>query len=306
MMEPLSGRLQAWQQGGEWMSWRGQRVFYRKTGAGPALLLVHGYPVGSYDWHAIWTDLAQYFTLIAPDMLGHGFSDKPFQGHYDLACHAEMHDALLLHLNISSCRVIAFDLGVSVVQEMLAQRQEGIGLPTIEALILLNGGVCPEAYQPRLLQKLLVTRLGPWLGPCVTKRMFEKTISRMYAGQATAPAPQLLDDFWALLCHAEGQAVAHRVGAFWQERKMRSARLLGALLESGVPLRLINGAADPNSGAHMVEAFLRHSPGADVVSLPTIGHWPQIQAPEQVLEATLAFFGTVPSISSAYEKEHPT
>jgi pimeloyl-ACP methyl ester carboxylesterase len=54
-------------------------------------------------------------------------------------------------------------------------------------------------------------------------------------------------------------------------------------------LRLINGAADPNSGAHMVRAFRQHRPDADVVSLEGIGHWPQIQAPEQVAQAMLAF-----------------
>ena len=290
MSAHLSDRLLAWQQGGQWMDWRGQQVFYRIAGAGPALLLLHGYPVGSYDWHAVWADLAKHFTLIAPDMLGHGFSGKPIDGDYSLAAHAQMHDALLQHLGISSCRVIAFDLGVSVAQEMLAKRQEQKGLPNIDALVLLNGGVCPEAYQPRLIQKLLVTRFGAWIGPRITQKMFEQTIVRMYCGHDAAPAQDLLDDFWELLRHGQGQAVAHRVGAFWQERKELSARLLGELLSGDVPLRLINGLADPNSGAHMVQAFLQHRPGADVVSLPTSGHWPQIQAPEQVIQASSEFF----------------
>jgi pimeloyl-ACP methyl ester carboxylesterase len=286
----LSPRLLAWQQGGQWMDWQGQRVFYRVAGSGPALLLVHGYPVGSYDWHAVWNDLAAHFTLIAPDMLGHGFSGKPLQGDYSLAAHAQLHDALLAYLGIASCRVMAFDLGVSVAQEMLAQRQDKAGLPSIEALVLLNGGVCPQAYQPRLIQKLLVTRLGAWLGPRISQQMFERTIVRMYQGHQDSPSQDLLDDCWELLQWGQGQAVAHRVGAFWQERKALSARLLGALLSSGVPLRLINGAADPNSGAHMVKAFLQHAPTADVVSLPPIGHWPQIQAPAQVVQASLEFY----------------
>lgn len=290
MSAPLSDRLLAWQQGGQWMDWRGQRVFYRMAGSGPALLLVHGYPVGSYDWHAVWSELSKHFTLIAPDMLGHGFSDKPVQGDYRLTARAQMHDALLRQLGIASCCVTAFDLGVSVAQEMLAQRQEQLGLPSIDAMILLNGGVCPEAYQPRLIQKLPITRLGSWIGPRISKRMFEKTIVQMYSGQDAAPTQYLLDDFWELLRYSQGQEAAHRVGVFWHERKALSSRLLGALLQSSMPLRLINGAADPNSGAHMVRAFLQHAPAADVVSLPTMGHWPQIQAPQQVLAASLEFF----------------
>jgi pimeloyl-ACP methyl ester carboxylesterase len=285
----LSPQLQAWQKGGQWMDWRGKRVFYRLAGKGPALLLVHGYPVGSYDWHAIWVGLLPYFTLVAPDMLGHGFSDKPMDGDYSLAAHAQMHDALLAHLGITMCQVIAFDLGVSVAQEMLAQRHENLNLPQMESLILLNGGVCPEAYQPRLIQRLLLTRFGPWLGPRVPKSIFSSALASMYSGDGAEPPNALLDDFWTLLCYGKGQAVAHRVGAFWKERKALNERLLGALLRSKIRLRLINGSADPNSGEHMVRAFLQRAPNASVMRLPGVGHWPQIQASEHVLIASLLF-----------------
>lgn len=275
------------------MDWQGERIFFKRAGSGPALLLVHGYPVGSYDWHTLWEELAAHFTVIAADMLGHGFSGKPLQGNYSLRAHAQMHDALLAHLGIHQCQVMAFDLGVSVAQEMLAQRKETAGLPMIEGLILLNGGVCPEAYQPRLIQRLMLTRIGPWLGPRVPQKMFSKTIVQMYQGHSNAPSESLLNDFWALFCHGAGQTVAHRVGAFWQERKALSARLIGALATSDIRLRLINGSADPNSGEHMVRAYLRHQPRADVVRLPGIGHWPQLQAPHDVLRASLTFLKSI-------------
>ena len=114
-------------------------------------------------------------------------------------------------------------------------------------------------------------------------------LPQIYQGHSDAPSEELLDDFWALFCHGEGQAVAHRVGAFWQERKALRARLLGALLTSGARLRLINGSADPNSGVHMVRAYLQHPARADVVRLPRVGHWPQLQAPRDVLDASLMF-----------------
>jgi pimeloyl-ACP methyl ester carboxylesterase len=288
MNAPLSARLSAWLQGGQWMDWRGRKVFYRKSGQGPALLLVHGYPVGSYDWHAVCETLQRYFTVIAPDMLGHGFSDKPLDGDYSLGAHARMHDALLHHLRVTRCQVMACDLGVSVVQEMLAQRIEKPILPNLDGIILLNGGMCPQAYQPRLIQRLLLTQMGSWLGPRVPKSMFAATIERMYCGHFHSP-DTLVDDFWALLNYGQGRAVAHHVGAFWHERKAHSDRLLGALLHIKTRLRLINGSADPNSGEHMVKAFLAHAPDADVVRLPGIGHWPQIQAPDQVLLASLLF-----------------
>jgi pimeloyl-ACP methyl ester carboxylesterase len=54
--------------------------------------------------------------------------------------------------------------------------------------------------------------------------------------------------------------------------------------ETAVPMRLIDGPADPNSGRHMAKRYLEVIPDADVVMLDdAIGHWPQIEAPEAVL-----------------------
>lgn len=51
--------------------------------------------------------------------------------------------------------------------------------------------------------------------------------------------------------------------------------------------RLVNGADDPNSGRHMVERYRDLVPDADIVLLDGVGHWPQIEAPQAVLQATL-------------------
>lgn len=286
----MNSRLQTWRDAGRLLTVAGRRIFVRTGGNGPPLLLIHGYPVGSYDWHAVWPLLENHYFLIAPDMPGHGFSDKSLRGDYSLAAHAATHDALLGQLGITACHVVACDLGVSVVQEMLAQRADADQprQANLWSLALLNGGLCPQAYQPRAIQRLLASPLGAWLGPRIPRSAFENTVRTLY-GDSPPPSDALLDDFWTLLSVGDGRLATHRVGAFWRERLALQERLLGALLGSGLPLRLINGAADPNSGAHMVRAFRLHRPDADVVSLEGIGHWPQIQAPEPVAEALHSF-----------------
>ena len=80
-MGELRGVLaDAWLAAGSAFDFRGHRVFYRREGSGPALVLVHGYPTSSWDWAKIWAPLAARFDVIAPDMLGFGFSAKP-RGH---------------------------------------------------------------------------------------------------------------------------------------------------------------------------------------------------------------------------------
>lgn len=287
----MSPQLQHWKQAGQFFEWQGRRIFYRMAGQGPYLLLVHGYPVSSYDWHRVWDDLSVDFTLVAPDMLGMGFSDKPRDHAYRIAQHAQMHAALLTHLQIKQTRVVAYDLGVSVAQEMLASQLDGSVLPSITDITFLNGGICPEAYRPRWIQKLLATPAGDWLGPKIPQTMFNKTLRQLFGAQ-TQPSTELLADFWALYTHNDGRAINHRVGRFWLDRLEQRDRLVNATTSASSPLRLINGAADPNSGWHMAMAFQQLRPDVPVIKLEGIGHWPQIEDARRVaheIKANLIF-----------------
>jgi pimeloyl-ACP methyl ester carboxylesterase len=59
-------------------------------------------------------------------------------------------------------------------------------------------------------------------------------------------------------------------------------------------MRFINGLLDPISGAHMVVRYRELVPNPDVVELPDIGHYPQLEAPDAVLAAILEHFGRAP------------
>jgi pimeloyl-ACP methyl ester carboxylesterase len=73
-----------------------------------------------------------------------------------------------------------------------------------------------------------------------------------------------------------------------QRRRLRE-RWVQAMQRGGVPLRVIDGEIDPISGAHMVERYQQLIPNADTVLLANIGHYPQVEAPVQVLKHYLAF-----------------
>ena len=65
----------------------GDQVVYRAVGKGPVLLLVHGMAGSSVTWRHVMPALAERFTVLAPDLLGQGQSDKP-RGDYSLGAHA--------------------------------------------------------------------------------------------------------------------------------------------------------------------------------------------------------------------------
>ncbi|HEY3829773.1 MAG TPA: alpha/beta hydrolase [Solirubrobacteraceae bacterium] len=287
--------LERWKAKGEYFDYLGFDVFFVKEGAGPNLLLVHGYPFNSYDWSGIWTELTSHFTVIAPDMLGMGFSEKPAAYEYSVHDHADMHEALLRKLGVSACHVLCHDVGVSVVQEMLARHEEqSSSVPPhdslgIDSITYLNGGLFYEAYTPRLAQTLASrTPLGGVLAglrrTSVSRKLTTRTIAEMF-GPHTKPSPELFVKFHEILEYNDGKRVLHKVGRFMLDRERHRNRWVQAMRNTSVPMRLINGPYDPNSGQHMADRYLELIPAPDVILLdPTIGHWPQIEAPEAVVE----------------------
>jgi pimeloyl-ACP methyl ester carboxylesterase len=296
----MDAELERWKAAGQFFDYLGFDIFYRidglPLGEGPALLLIHGYPFNSYDWALIWPTLTQRFTVIAPDMIGMGFSDKPVAYGYSVPDHADMHEALLEHLNVESCHVLAHDLGDSVGQELLARHEFGdwtYRAVRFESITWLNGGLFNETYTPRTMQKLMsATPLGdimsPLQGSRLSRRLLAPTINEMF-GPNTKPSPQMMETFHQILDYNDGKRVLHKVGRFLGDRYVHRNRWVRAMRRTTVPMRLIDGPIDPNSGRHMADRYAEVIPNADVVMLADdIAHWPQLEAPEAVLEHFLA------------------
>ncbi|MBF6182898.1 alpha/beta fold hydrolase [Nocardia otitidiscaviarum] len=285
----MRAELEHWLTAGKFFPFSGYRVFYRRSGRGPALLLIHGYPFNSFDWHRIWFRLTERYDVLAPDMLGMGFSDKPLRHHYSVLEHADMHEALLRAQGVEEVLILAHDLGVSVVQEMLARRITDPALPRIRAVAFLNGGLFPEVYRPRLVQRVLSSPAGDVLGPLLPPPLLRLAVREVF-GPDTKPSAADMRDFLDIVEYNHGRWVNHKVGRFTLERVRYRERWVEPLAKAVVPLRFINGAVDPNSGAHMAARYREVVPDPDVVSLDRIGHWPQLEAPEATFEAADAFF----------------
>jgi pimeloyl-ACP methyl ester carboxylesterase len=301
MSQELNPELERWKAKGRRFDYLGFDVFYVSEGAGPYLLLVHGYPFSSFDWARIWQALTERFTVIAPDMLGMGFSEKPVRYEYSVHDHADMHEALLEHLDVSECHVLAHDIGDSVAQEMLARKERGEQSARgvqINSITWLNGGLFNETYRPRPIQTLLSsTPLGEvaarYRRVLLSSTVLERAVGELF-GPRTKPSPELLEQFQQVMDYNDGRRVTHKVGRFVLDRHRHRNRWVRAMRETSVPMRLIDGPYDPNSGRHMADRYRELIPDPDVVLLDDeIGHWPQIEDPEAVLRHFLEFFENV-------------
>ena len=76
--QPALQAIETWRAGGATFDWNGQDIWYRDEGGAdrPVLVMIHGFPTASWDWHKVWQPLAARYRLIACDMLGFGSALK--------------------------------------------------------------------------------------------------------------------------------------------------------------------------------------------------------------------------------------
>ncbi|MEV6738236.1 alpha/beta hydrolase [Streptomyces sp. NPDC051104] len=122
----------------------GYRRAYRLAGQGPALVLIHGIGDSSATWAELIPDLARTHTVLAPDLLGHGASDKP-RADYSVAAYANGVRDLLTTLGIESATLVGHSLGGGVAMQFAYQFPE-----RTERLILVSAGGVGREVNPVL------------------------------------------------------------------------------------------------------------------------------------------------------------
>ncbi|WP_037412805.1 alpha/beta fold hydrolase [Silanimonas lenta] len=291
--DPGFFELGHWREGGEHIPTPLGRLFVRRQTEPrlPVLLLLHGFPSASWDWAPLWEPLSKHFSLLALDFLGFGDSAKPKRHRYTIIEQAELCEWLLRREGAWDYHVLAHDYGDTVAQELLArQLDRRKPRPQLRSVLFLNGGIFPEAHRPRPIQRLLATPLlGPLLARLSTRRRFAASLRSVF-GPDTPPDPRLVDGLWQLLETEDGRRVLPDLSGYLKERRQLRARWVGALERVAVPMALVNGSADPVSGAHAAQRWRELLGEDDLVELPGIGHYPHVEAPAQVLEAGLRFW----------------
>ncbi len=122
----------------------GHDVSYRMAGEGPAIVLIHGIAGSSTTWKSVMPRLAEHYTVIAPDLLGHGQSAKP-RGDYSLGAYASGIRDLLAVLGRERVTLIGHSLGGGVAMQFAYQFPEWA-----ERLVLVASGGLGKEVSPML------------------------------------------------------------------------------------------------------------------------------------------------------------
>lgn len=296
--------LAEWHRAGERHEIFGREVFVvdsgdtaGRGGSDSVLLLVHGFPTSSFDFHRIFERLAESHRVIAHDHLGFGFSDKPLDYSYSLVEQAEVAAELWWRLGVRRAHLVAHDYGTSVATELLVRRERSSLPIQLQSVTLSNGSIHLELAKLRLTQRLLRNRLsGPWLARVAGSGFFKRRLRALW-GDPRRIDDDDLDALWLALERDGGRGLLPRISRYLDERVRYRERWVGALERLDLPAHILWGRLDPIAVPAVAEALAAEIPEAELTWLDGIGHFPMLEAPERWVEEVLRFVGAQRELS---------
>jgi pimeloyl-ACP methyl ester carboxylesterase len=268
----------------------GHRVSYRRAGSGPALLLLHGITDSSATWEGVAPALADHFTLIAPDLLGHGESATP-RGDYSLGAHASGARDLLTALGIERVTVVGHSLGGGIAMQFAYQFPE-----RCERLVLVSsGGLGREVH---LLLRAAALPGADYVLPALTSAGL-MTVGRGVGGLLKrlrlAPGEdlQVLAQGFASLDNAGSrQAFLHTVRAVIEPSGQRVSAADRLSLAALLPSLIVWGERDSIIPVEHGLAAHEAMPGSRFETFPGAGHMPHDADPERFAALLIDFCTT--------------
>jgi len=254
-------------------------------GQGPVLLLLHGTGAATHSWRDLLPVLAQDFTVIAPDLPGHGFTSQPDRAGMSLPGMARGVASLLDKLGLQPDYAAGHSAGAAILAEMcLAERIAP------KALVSLNGAMLPLPFHGVA---------APLMGPIAKLFASNPLVPMLFAWQAAdgAVVRKLLhgtgskidaegERFYTRLARRSGHAgAALTMMAHWDLKTF--AQRLGRLK---TPLLLVVGGNDlsiPPSDAQRIKLLL---PRAEITVLPGLGHLAHEERPAKTADLLRGFF----------------
>ena len=259
----------------------GDRIAYRDTGQGPALLLIHGMAGSSATWEAITPQLAKKYRVIAPDLLGHGESAKP-RGDYSLGAFAALLRDLLDELGVHRATVIGQSLGGGIAMQFAYQHREHC-----ERLALIgSGGLGPDlSPMLRILSAPGAEFVLPVVAPQWVLNAGNKLGSWLTSAGIQAPrAGQMWQAYSSLSDSETRQAFLRTLRSVVDHRGQAVSALNKLHLTADLPALLIWG--DRDRIIPVAHSYAAHDAltGSRLEVLEGVGHFPHVEAPTAVAD----------------------
>ena len=264
----------------------GYKVFAIQEGSGPDLVLLHGFPSSSHDFAAALPWLTQRYRVTLWDHLGFGFSDKPADAavSYSLLDQARRAGEIAAQLGVRRARLVGHDMGLTIAVEMLCRQEEGTLPLELESLVLCNASHLIELAHLTPVQEALMTEEGAReFAEHYDPERFAQGFRFLWADPSRTPEVDLRAiAYW--MCWNGGLEVIGRIARYNLERRQFAERWRSIFQRVRLPMRIVWGDRDPIAVLE-IGRRLAEMAQAPLVVLENVGHYPQMEAPQQWAEA---------------------
>jgi pimeloyl-ACP methyl ester carboxylesterase len=279
------------------VSIHGHEVGFRMQGDGPAVLLIHGIAGSSATWRDIMPALSEHYTVIAPDLIGHGQSAKP-PGDYSLGAQASGLRDLLAVLGVERATVIGHSFGGGVALQMAYQYPH-----CCDRLVLVDsGGLGREVTWLLRLATLPGSEyVMPVLFPSFI-RDAGNSVSRFLGGLGfrNPHVAEMWSAYSSLTEAASRQTFLRTVRSVMDPGGQSVSAMDRLYLGAHLPTLIVWGEDDaiiPVSHAHAAHEAI---PGSRLEIIEGAGHFPHVEEPSRFAEAVVEFMRTTePADASA-------
>lgn len=265
----------------------GHLVSYRTAGTGPVLVLVHGITGRAEQWDAVIPHLAERFTVVAPDLLGHGRSAKP-RGDYSLGAFASGIRDLLIALGHDRATVVGHSLGGGIAMQFAYQFPD-----RAERLVLVSsGGLGHEVHAllraatlpgSELVLPLIASRHTHAAGAAIAGLLGR-------VGLRAGPDIAELARGYASLVDADARAAfLHSLRAVIDHGGQRVSATDRLYLAAELPSMIVWGRRDPLIPVRHAGTAHRAMPGSRLEVFDEAGHFPQLSEPVRFARTLTAF-----------------
>ena len=255
----------------------------RVEGAGPAIVLIHGFGAAIDWWDQVAPALASNYRVIRIDLIGHGGTAAPRSG-YSIERQARLVSAILDQLGVDRFTVVGHSMGGEVATALAAMNPQ-----RVDHMILIDS---PATSAKGNFSVMTDAYFEPPLGELLAHFESDKAIRRGLA-QGFAPGFPVPDSFvadirqltYTAFRHAHEESIAYRSAKPPYERI--------AALQPLPPLLVIFGTRDAIVPPQEAKFFQR-VPGAKVSMIEGAGHSPMVESPEKVLDLIQGFLRPAP------------
>lgn len=277
----------------------GHRRAYVVTGSGPALLLLHGLGCDHTTWAPVIDSLARRYTVIAPDLLGHGGSDKP-RADYSVGGYANGMRDLLTVLGIDRVSVVGHSFGGGVAMQFAYQFPE-----RTERLILVgSGGLGPEVTPA--IRAITTPGFHQAMGLLTLPGVRHVGAAGMRALAATGvraarDLSELADIYDSFKDPRTRAAIRHVVRAVVDWRGQIVTMADRAYLTEAMPICVVWGRNDQVIPVRHAGNAAALAPSARVEIIPNAGHFPHKDHPQRFVKIVNDFIRTTEP--AVYERD---